>query len=87
MVDIGGSLLTSVFAILLIAGVGLLGFVGVRALIGGVAPPEGGDPPGGPEGGAGSRTEARRILDERYARGELTTAEYRERIEALGEGR
>ncbi len=27
--------------------------------------------------------EARRILDERYARGELTTAEYQERILAL----
>lgn len=36
----------------------------------------------------GSRTSAtptpRQILDERYARGELTTEEYRERIENLG---
>lgn len=33
----------------------------------------------------GARTSrAREILDERYARGELTTEEYRERIEQLG---
>ena len=29
---------------------------------------------------------ARRILDERYAKGELTTEEYRERLSALGQG-
>jgi putative membrane protein len=29
-------------------------------------------------------SEARRILDERYARGDLTTEEYHERIEGLG---
>lgn len=29
-------------------------------------------------------SEARRILDERYARGELTTEEYHEHIEGLG---
>ena len=29
----------------------------------------------------------REILDERYARGELTTEEYRERLHTLGEGR
>jgi putative membrane protein len=29
--------------------------------------------------------EARRILDERYARGDLTTEEYRERIQGLGQ--
>lgn len=30
------------------------------------------------------RSRAREILDERYARGELTTEEYRERLEQLG---
>ncbi|GAB3129454.1 SHOCT domain-containing protein [Glaciibacter psychrotolerans] len=29
----------------------------------------------------------RQILDERYARGEMTTEEYRERLTALNEGR
>lgn len=32
-----------------------------------------------------SASAARRILDERYARGELTTAEYQERLAALRE--
>ncbi|WP_253907990.1 SHOCT domain-containing protein [Arthrobacter sp. H20] len=31
-------------------------------------------------------TPARRILDERYAKGELSTEEYRERLEVLGDG-
>lgn len=33
--------------------------------------------------GQGDRGRARQLLDERYARGELTTDEYRERVEAL----
>jgi putative membrane protein len=39
-----------------------------------------------PQAGAGESgpTPARRILDERYARGELDTEEYRERVSALG---
>ena len=32
-------------------------------------------------------TRARQILDERYAAGELTTEQYREQIEVLGENR
>lgn len=32
----------------------------------------------------GGRSRAREVLDERYARGELTTEEYRERLEGLG---
>ena len=32
----------------------------------------------------GGHSRAREMLDERYARGELTTEEYRERLEALG---
>ena len=31
------------------------------------------------------RSDARRILDERYARGELTTEQYRDQIAELGE--
>lgn len=34
--------------------------------------------------GSDSRGRPRRILEERYARGELTTEEYRERLEHLG---
>jgi putative membrane protein len=33
----------------------------------------------------GARSASRQILDERYARGELTTDEYRERLTVLGE--
>ncbi len=36
-------------------------------------------------GSPGGRSEARRILDERYARGELDTAAYEERVRGLGE--
>lgn len=85
--DIGGSPLTYVFAALLIGGIALLVLVGVWALVGGVAPP--GTRGGGPEGRPGApapRSEARRILDERYARGELSADEYRDRVETLGEG-
>lgn len=32
------------------------------------------------------RSTPRQILDERYAKGELTTEEYRERLAVLGEG-
>ena len=38
-----------------------------------------------PAWGAG-RSAARRLLDERYARGELTSDEYQERVRTLGEG-
>lgn len=34
--------------------------------------------------GQGGHSRARELLDERYARGELTSEEYRERLEALG---
>ena len=34
--------------------------------------------------GSPRSTQAREILDERYARGELTTDEYRERLDHLG---
>ncbi|SCG60133.1 SHOCT domain-containing protein [Micromonospora halophytica] len=38
---------------------------------------------GGPEGRTGGRTSARRILDERYARGEISDEEYRQRRQTL----
>lgn len=41
--------------------------------------------PGTP-GGPGGRSQARLILDERFARGELTAEQYREHVKELGEG-
>jgi putative membrane protein len=69
------------FWLLLVVGIVLVVVVAVRALGGGLhreGTPGGGD-------GRPSRTRAREVLDERYARGELTTEEYRERLSALGE--
>lgn len=64
------------WGLLLIGGVVLVVIVGVRTLGGGVSRA---DTPG--------RGRAREVLDERYARGELTTEEYRERLQALDESR
>jgi putative membrane protein len=70
------------FWLLLVLGVVLLVVVVARALGGGVTGPttdrrDAGERPG--------RSRARRLLDERYARGEITTEEYRERLSELGE--
>lgn len=83
----GGSALTFVFAALLIGGLLLLVFVGVRALVGGISrpAPTSGAPHAAASRPQSTRSEARRLLDERYARGELTTDEYRERVDTLGE--
>ncbi|WEO77098.1 SHOCT domain-containing protein [Cryobacterium sp. SO2] len=40
---------------------------------------------GGEDQAGPRRSDARRILDERYARGELTTEQYREQVTELGE--
>ena len=67
------------FWLLLITGVVLLAVVGVRALGGGVTRGDGGD------GRApGEQGRARQVLDERYARGEISTEEYQERLRVLG---
>jgi putative membrane protein len=63
------------FWLLLLAGVSLVLAVVVRALRGGVT-----DGPAQPRAGA-----ARALLDERYARGEIGTEEYRQRRRALEE--
>jgi putative membrane protein len=71
-----------VFWLLLVLGVVLLVVVAVRAIGGGVTRPT------GDRRGAGARpgrSRARELLDERYARGEITTEEYRERLSALEE--
>ena len=71
-----------IFWLLLIVGIVLLVALAVRALGGGIRRD---GAPGGDDGRP-SRSHARELLDERYARGELTTEEYRERLTALGEG-
>ena len=78
--------LTLLFAALLAAGLAIMAFVAVRVVAGGLAS---GEPPvaGTKVPTAGDRSEARRILDERFARGEITTDEYRERVRALEEER
>lgn len=51
-----------------------------------VGPGSGGPGSGGPGfGGAGGRSRARQILDERFAKGELTAEQYREQVRVLGE--
>ncbi len=83
------------FGLLLVVGVGLLIALAVRALGGGVArgtrvgpneppldPPPTEQPQDAPAPG---RSRAREVLDERYARGELSTEEYREQLRSLGE--
>ncbi|GAA1495182.1 hypothetical protein GCM10009628_01840 [Paeniglutamicibacter kerguelensis] len=58
---------TWLFWLLLVIGLVLLVIFAVRAF----------------SGGARDGRSARRILDERYARGEMTTEEYRERLKTL----
>lgn len=76
----GGAWGSWLFGLLLLVGIGLLGVVAVRALGGGVRRGPGADVP--PPGRSGARA----ILDERYARGELSAAEYHERRQTLDEG-
>lgn len=68
------------FGLLIAAGVVLLIVLLVRLFGGGMGRSTG----GGRETQAVSA--ARQILDERYARGDLTTEEYQERIRVLNEG-
>ncbi|WP_324642901.1 SHOCT domain-containing protein [Pseudarthrobacter sp. LT1] len=76
-----------IWAVLLLLGIALLVWLAVRAFGGGI----GGSGTGarrsqaGPPGTLSST--ARQILDERFARGELTADQYREQLRVLGEGR
>ena len=75
---------TWLFWLLLIVGTVLLVILAVRAFSGGITRPGNGRGPGPIPPGAVGGTTARRILEERYARGDLSTEEYRERLEVLG---
>jgi putative membrane protein len=67
------------FGLLTLAGVVLLVVVAVRVFGGGISRATPTDAAGRPPG----RGRAREVLDERYARGEISTEEYRERLQAL----
>lgn len=64
------------FGALLLVGVLLVVAVVVRVVAGGVRR----------DGSAAEQGTARRLLDERYARGEISAEEYRQRRSALDEG-
>lgn len=70
------------FGLLAIAGVGMIVSVVIRLLSsksGNAAPPS------RPNPGPSEPTRARLMLDERFARGELTTEQYRDQVRILGE--
>lgn len=67
------------FWLLMVVGLILVVVVAVRALGGGITGGAGGDRPP-------ARSRARELLDERFARGDLTIEEYRERLQTLGDG-
>ncbi|AOT02331.1 SHOCT domain-containing protein [Arthrobacter sp. U41] len=75
------------WALLPLIGIALLVLLAVRVFGGGVrngyGPPGPGAPGWPPPLG---RSRARQILDERFARGELTADQYREHLKVLGEG-
>ena len=71
------------FGALMMVGVVLLVVLAVRAIGGGVSSrPSAPGPTSGAPPGPGR---AREVLDERYARGEVTTEEYQERLRVLGD--
>jgi putative membrane protein len=74
--------------LLLVVGIGVLVVLAVRLWRGGVDRGTGPGASGPPrlDGRPPAHGRARDVLDERYARGELTTEEYRERLQALNEG-
>jgi putative membrane protein len=74
-----------VFGALVVVGVVALVVLAVRAIGGGVSSRP--STPGPADGAPPGPGRARELLDERYARGELTTEEYQERLRALGENR
>lgn len=78
--DMGWSWL---FGLLLVVGTVLLVVLAMRVFSGG-SNRGGGSSPTEPTAGA---SRARQILDERYARGELTAEQYREQVQVLGENR
>lgn len=77
------------FGLLVLIGVGLLVVLAVQVLGGGISRGTGAStrtrPPREPGEGPRGRGRAHEVLDQRYARGELSTEEYRERVQGLGD--
>jgi putative membrane protein len=73
MMGIGSTSLFWIWPLLVVVGLALLGYAGYRFVQG---------RPGGPAREQ-DRSDARRILDERFARGEIDEAEYRRRRSTL----
>lgn len=71
------------FGALVMVGVVLLVVLAVRLIGGGVSARPSGPSPGPTSGAPSGPGRAREVLDERYARGELTTEEYQERLRVL----
>lgn len=72
------------WGLLMLIGIAVLVLLAVRLFGSG-----GGYGPGGRQGPGGlpqGRSRARQILDERFAKGELTAEQYREQLKVLGEG-
>ena len=77
------------WGMLLLVGIAVLVLLAIRVFGGpgrGGLPGPYGAPPGRSPGTPGGRSQARLILDERFARGELTAEQYREHVKELGEG-
>ena len=82
------------WGVLLLVGVAVLVLLAVRVFGGTDRGPQPGHPgpygqpgfPGRAPGGPGGKSPARLILDERFAKGELTAEQYREHVKELGEG-
>lgn len=71
-------MMVALYGVLLAVGLVLLAVTAVRVLAGGLAGPEPTTAPRPGRGGAGLR-----VLDERYAAGELSTEEYQRRRRVL----
>lgn len=69
------------FGLLMLAGIVLLIVLAVRVVSGGSSRSVG----PGAAGLTSGPSRARQILDERYAKGELTADQYREQVQVLGE--
>jgi len=72
--------------ILLVLLIAVAAVLVVALLVGRRQEPGGRQEPGSRQEPGGRRSTAREILDERYARGEIDTTEYHERLRELGGG-
>lgn len=78
----GGGFTMMLFGALMVLGLMLLGVVLIRILVGGLSGSLRGDEIPEDEG-PGAERSARQILDEQYARGDLSTEAYQSRLHVL----